>query len=323
MNLETSESGLAPSSATPKASAATGTQSVASWRRFKGLAIFTALLAAVFAKPLLVLLKFAPHEELYSHILLIPFICAYLVWMKRGQMVPESAPNRRMALLPFAAGALLMAGYAIALRRGWTFAKPDYLAVMMLSFLLFLMAGGFLFLGAKHFKALAFPAAFLFFCVPFPQFVRGGIETFFQRGSAETAYLMLKASGMPVLQTGTHFQLPNFSLDVAPQCSGIHSSLVLLITSLLAAYIFLQTRSRRILFTLVVIPLALLRNGFRIFTIAQLCVHIGPQMIDSPIHHQGGALFFLLSLVPLFLLLLYLTKTEARKEAALAAGPKN
>jgi len=73
---------------------------------------------------------------------------------------------------------------------------------------------------------------------------------------------------------------------------------------------------------LVVIPLALLRNGFRIFVIAELCVRMGPQMIDSPIHRRGGPVFFVLSLVPLFLLLLYLSKRELRKEQSLAVPRK-
>ena len=33
-------------------------------------------------------------------------------------------------------------------------------------------------------------------------------------------------------------------------------------------------------------------------------------MIDSPIHHRGGPLFFALSLVPLFLLLWWLRRQE-------------
>jgi exosortase/archaeosortase family protein len=96
----------------------------------------------------------------------------------------------------------------------------------------------------------------------------------------------------------------------------------LVITSLVASYLFLKTPSRRLLLVLVVIPLALLRNGFRVFVIAELCVRIGPQMIDSPIHHHGGPLFFLLSLVPLFLLLVYLVKSESRKVNAALARPK-
>ena len=60
------------------------------------------------------------------------------------------------------------------------------------------------------------------------------------------------------------------------------------------------------------IPLGILRNGFRIFVIGMLCVHIGPRMIYSPVHRQGGPIFFALSLVPLFLLLSWLRRQERR-----------
>jgi exosortase/archaeosortase family protein len=61
-----------------------------------------------------------------------------------------------------------------------------------------------------------------------------------------------------------------------------------------------------------VIPLGILRNGFRILVIGLLCVRVGPHMIDSDIHRRGGPLFFALSLVPLFLLLWWLRRQEQR-----------
>jgi exosortase/archaeosortase family protein len=101
-------------------------------------------------------------------------------------------------------------------------------------------------------------------------------------------------------------------LQVAKECSGIHSSWVLFITGLLASHLFLRTRWRKIVLVAFVIPLGILRNGFRIFVIGMLCVHIGPYMIGSMIHRQGGPFFFALSLVPLFLLLLWLRRRERR-----------
>jgi exosortase/archaeosortase family protein len=85
---------------------------------------------------------------------------------------------------------------------------------------------------------------------------------------------------------------------------------VLFITSLIAGHLFLKSPWKRGALAASILPLALLRNGFRIFTIAQLCVHVSPQMIDSPIHHKGGPIFFVLSLVPFFLLLSYLKNVE-------------
>jgi exosortase/archaeosortase family protein len=62
-----------------------------------------------------------------------------------------------------------------------------------------------------------------------------------------------------------------------------------------------------------VIPLAFLRNGFRVFVLGELCVHLGPQMIDTPIHHHGGPIFFVLSLIPFSLLLYFLMKSDRPK----------
>jgi exosortase C (VPDSG-CTERM-specific) len=316
MNMETNSSTSSRAPAVAESQRAGSPGGAPGWRRFKALIVFTAVLLLIFSWPLLKLVLFAAHSELYSHILLIPFISGYLVWLKRGQIEWQPGPNRGMAWLPFVIGALVLAAYAVAVRKGWSPEKPDSLAVMTFSFLCFLLGIGLLFAGSKLLRAIAFPVGFLFFSVPFPVALRDGLETFLQRGSTDVAYVFLRMSGMPVLLTGTQFQLPSFSLNVAPECSGIHSSLVLIITSLLAAYLFLKKPLNRWLLVLAVIPLALLRNGFRIFTIAQLCVHIGPQMIDSPIHRRGGPVFFVLSLIPLFLLLVYLGKSELRKEQA-------
>ena len=119
-------------------------------------------------------------------------------------------------------------------------------------------------------------------------------------------------TGTAMVRHGTVFELPGIVLQVAQECSGIHSSWVLFIASLLASHVFLRTRWRKIVLVAFVIPLGIFRNGFRILVIGLLCVHFGPQMIDSVIHHRGGPLFFAVSLVPLFLLVWWLRQQEQR-----------
>jgi len=167
-----------------------------------------------------------------------------------------------------------------------------------------------LFLGKQTLRALAFPLGFLVFLVPIPTLLQTWMETFLQYGSAAVAFGLFKLSWTPVFYRDLIFQLPGFSMEVAPQCSGIHSSLALFILSLLAGHLFLRSRWKRATLALAVIPLALLRNGFRVFTIGQLCVHIGPEMIDSYIHRHGGPFFFILSLVPFCILLFFLMKSD-------------
>jgi exosortase/archaeosortase family protein len=118
-----------------------------------------------------------------------------------------------------------------------------------------------------------------------------------------------------------NFELPHvISITVAQECSGIRSTWVLIITSLLASYLFLRSPWRRALLVAIVVPLGVARNAFRILVLALLCVHEGPHMIDSPLHHRGGPIFFALSLVPLFALLWCLRRGEWKWEQREAAG---
>jgi len=194
---------------------------------------------------------------------------------------------------------------------GWKPAQTDYLAVMMLAFLLFFFGVCLGLLGGKNLRIMAFPAGLLIFMVPFPVVVERGIEGFLQHASAEASYLLLKLSGTTMFREGTLFVLPGITLEVAPECSGIRSSLVLFITSLLAGYLFLRGGWGRMALAVAVIALGILRNAVRIFVLAQLCIHINPDMIHSDLHRRGGPVFFVVSLVPLFLLLFWLRRREA------------
>jgi exosortase C (VPDSG-CTERM-specific) len=283
--------------------------------RAPGLGLFAVVLIACFALPLYDLVRLALRSNIYSHVLLIPFISGYLLWLKRGELAWESPPARWLASIPAVMGLSLLAGYWIAVGGGWQPGRDNYLALMTLAFLCLLLGGMAWFMGAETLRRGAFPLGFLVFMAPFPTAVLDGIEAFLQHGSADAAQALLVISGMPLLRDDTIFRLPGFTMEVAPQCSGIRSTLVLFITSTVAAYLFLRSPWRRAVFILAVMPLALLRNGLRIFTIGQLCVQVSPDMIHSFIHTNGGPIFFALSLIPFFLLLLWLRKSENKKRS--------
>lgn len=150
-----------------------------------------------------------------------------------------------------------------------------------------------------------------------PIVIQDWVNTFFQYTSAEVSYKMVKSANIPIFRHyPLTFELSTIELHVAPSCSGIRSSLVLLITSIVAGELFLQSKWKRWILVFFIIPLAIVRNGFRIFTISYLCVNVGPHMIDHWIHHKGGPFFFGLSLIPFFALLYWLWKTEKQHPAA-------
>lgn len=276
------------------------------------------LLSALFLKPLIALGTLVLADNLYSHLVLIPLVSAYLTWLKRPALAPAPSPGSstnglrtRPLLAPLILGALVLAGWFVAPHE-WRSVPVNSTSLLILSYVSFIWAILIAVLGWDTIRRLLFPVAFLVFLVPFPIAVTDQIEGFFQHTSAHASALLFGLSQTPVLRDGLIFKLPGVTLEVAQECSGIRSTLVLFITSLVGGYMFFRSKRYRLIFALAVIPIAILRNALRIFTIAMLCVHVDPGMIDSVIHRRGGPLFFALSLVPFFALLIFLYRRERK-----------
>jgi exosortase C (VPDSG-CTERM-specific) len=281
------------------------------WLFWSGMC-FAILLLAVFTRPLLMLTSYVAGSQLHSYVLLVPFVSGYLLYLRRDQLPKKHSTHLLLTLVSLAAGLGLFA-YTRSLEvAAQAPAINTRVVLLTLSFLCCLAAGGFFFFGRDWMRAAAFPLAYLIFMVPMPDAMADALETASKYASAEVTNLFFHLSGTPFLREGLIFQLPNITIEVAQECSGIRSSWVLLMTSILAANLFLKTPWRRLALVAFVIPLAILRNGFRILVIGLLCVNIGPQMIHSPIHRRGGPLFFVLSLIPLLLVLWWLRKGDAR-----------
>jgi len=277
--------------------------------RMGGCAAYVVLLTFLFIYPLTRLMLYVANSYFHSHILLVPFIAGYLLYNQRGSLpVPGFHSIGGTALLGGIGIAALAAGI------GWreSLSLNDHLALMALAYVSLVAAGGFVFLGSRWMAVAAFPVAFLIFMVPLPDGAVNWLERASTLASAEASALYFNMAGTTFVRHGTVFELPGIVLQVGQECSGIHSSWVLFITSLLASHLFLRSPWRRLVLIAFVIPLGILRNGFRILVIGLLCVHLGPHMIDSIIHRRGGPFFFALSLVPMFLLLWWLQRREQR-----------
>ena len=291
--------------------------------RLKLLAASTVVLILCFIAPLSRLVRFALHSELYSYILLVPFITAYLVWLRiksSSFSSSSSIPNlpsahkssRPLVFVLTTLGILSLLTPHFARSSHLTLAQTDLLALTTFSFVAFFLAACCFLLAQQTVRRLGFPLCFLLFMIPFPKIIEHGFETFLQHTSAWAAGSLLSVSGMPVLREQTVLQLPGFSMQVAPECSGIHSTLVLFITALLAGHLLLHRPWSTALLAFAVIPLGIVRNAIRIFTLGQLCVRVNPTWIDSDLHHRGGPIFFAISLPPLFILLWFLRRSELK-----------
>jgi exosortase C (VPDSG-CTERM-specific) len=280
----------------------------------KALRMFQAgavLVVAAFALPLWHLVQLAVNSDIHSHTLLIPLIVAYL-WRKSPGPKPfarsavdtesHSTVSKFIAVMIALIG---IAGYA----GSWWFGRTgrlDEIDTIALSITAFVLCAFALALGTMGWATLRprmFAICFSLFFIPLPGFAVEAFSVALQKGSAEVADIMMRTTGMPVLRDDLVFKLPTLTIRVAEECSGIRSTFVLFMTSLLAGHVFLRAGWKKVLLALVVLPLGILRNAFRITTLGWLSVNVDSGIIDSPLHHHGGPIFFVLSLLPLFVLL--------------------
>ncbi len=261
---------------------------------------------------LLQLVRFALGSDLYSHIVLIPAVTVGLIWMRRRT---SPSPEGRSTGAALICGALAAASLAYAfLAHPSPVLEPHHrLTWVIAGYVLAVAAAGFWSLGGRFMRAHAAAIGFLVFMIPMPGWLERATEIALQHASAEATHVLFALANIPFLRDGQVFRLPSITMEIAQECSGIHSSLVLFITSIVAGQMFLRPGWPRWVLTLAVIPLAIVRNGFRVFTLGVLCEEIGPHMIHHWIHHRGGPVFFALSLIPFFLLLLVLARVGRRK----------
>jgi exosortase len=119
--------------------------------------------------------------------------------------------------------------------------------------------------------------------------------------------------GVPALRDGLVFHLVRFNIEIARECSGIRSSMALLILALLVAHFRLLRFWSKALFIAFGLFMMILKNGIRIATLTLLAEYVDPSFLSGRLHHEGGIAFFLLTLLLLLPVLALLQRLEAGK----------
>jgi len=255
-------------------------------------AVWVLLCLLLFAKPVYGLFELANQDETASHVLLIPFIFAWLLYTDRKQLQPGGAFSFWPAMT-FLAPAVLFPFLASCCE---SCAPKDRLGVYILALVLLLIAGFVLILGTAAAKTSWFALAFLLFTIPLPDVFLRRVIYGLQSGSAAVAELFFDLSGTPVLREGFVFRLPKMSIEVAQECSGIRSSLALLILALLVAHFSFRPFWKKLVFVVAGLGMMLLKNGIRIASLTLLANYVDPDFLYGKLHHRGGIVFFLIGL---------------------------
>ena len=313
-----------------------------SHRRNRRAGVAATLVSAPFLPALAESFRLTHENGLQSYAPVVPLVAAYIGWKAHapapdggrrgnhgGRDAPDNPPESRS---PVAAGsrrtcdalvvlaAILTTAAALAFAR---LAEDPALAAALriLAWIALLAAALASTLGRAGVTRWRLPLLLLLFIAPLPQAVVSACETYLQHGSAACARLLLEIHGTPVHLDHLTLHLRGMTLWVAPECSGLRSSLVLLLLTVITAGTLLRTTAARVALIMAVALIAVARNGLRIFVIGTMCAQQGPAALDSFLHRQGGPVFFALSLAPWAVLVLALHRREAAARRSASVFP--
>jgi exosortase len=242
------------------------------------------------------LVVFALANETSSHTLIVPLVSAGLIYQERQTIFAS------VTTAPMTGGFLILAGLAVRFA-----GEPTGNLTIATASLVILVIGGFvLWFGPRAFRAAVFPLLFLGFMIPVPNNVLQSATHFLKSGSRMVVSGLFMATGTPFYREGFVFSLPEFTIEIADECSGIRSSIALLLTGLLAGHLYLKNPWKKLSLAIAVIPIALIKNGMRIVTLTLLASHVDPGFLRGQLHHEGGIVFFMIAMAilsPLFIAL--------------------
>jgi exosortase len=227
----------------------------------------------------------------YDPILVIPFMSAVLFYWGRHSIFADIRYLSTFGIPLVVSGAVF---YAIGLIGMLPLSLDVRLSWIVFSALLAFF-GAFVFLfGGRAFRKACFPLFFLAFMIPIPPVILEYFIHALQIGSTKVTDLLFNFINVPYYREGFLFYLPEVAIEVAKECSGIRSSLALVVTGVLAGHLFLEQGWKQILLVLSIFPITVLKNGIRIVTITLLANYVDIRFLtQSWLHHSGGFVFYI------------------------------
>lgn len=228
-----------------------------------------------------------PREDM-AHGWLVPLFSVAVLWMRRRRLLESVGSPSLVGLLLLLPGLLLF----------WAGARGDQIRLSQLSLFWSLWALTYAFYGKAFARQTAFPVAFLLFMVPLAFF--DAITVKLRLVISGLASLLLNGIGIPVENVGTGLHCSSgggFNLDVADPCSGMRSIFALAALTAGYAYFTQKTLLRKLALFACSVPIAMLGNLARIFSIA-LVAHITNEKVATGFYHDySGYVVFIVGIL--------------------------
>jgi len=272
--------------------------------------LFNLLFGVVFAAPLTRLFRFSLHQQYSPHVGLLLLVMLYLMHIHRQALFA------RAVYCAWGGIPLVVVGmfcYLLGLHQQPPLSENDFLALTTLGVVTMWVGGFVTCFGFPGMRVALFPLGLLVFAIPLPDALLSQVIAALQSASADMTEALFKLSPLPVVREGFTFSLPGLQIEVARECSGIRSSIALVITGLLASHLWLRRWWSKAVVLLLIYPLAVFKNGLRIVTLCLLTLYVDEGFIMDDLHTRGGAIFFGITLAILLPALLVLRKLEASR----------
>ncbi|MBI4847309.1 MAG: exosortase W [Nitrospirae bacterium] len=228
----------------------------------------------------------------HSHGFLVPLFSIYLVWIMRAQLkgIPIIPDYVLGILLTTFAGII----YIIGEQGGLELLRDLSLVASIAGMVLLL-------LGVKYLRALALPIAYLLFMIPVLGAFSDRIHWPFQLFSAKLGTKLMELTGVPVLLESQYIVLPNTTLKVAVECSGVRYLISVIAVGIPLAYFSQRTLLRRAMLVSVAVLIALFANSARIAFIGFWAHHFNAEIIHGPFHILQGFFVSVIGFIALFI----------------------
>lgn len=226
-------------------------------------------------------------SENYAHAVVVPPIALWLIWQRRALLrtcTPRPAP---LFLLPLLLTLLVWAVGDLSS----TNALVHFSVVLSLVLLVPAV------LGVQVTRVLAFPLAFLFFAVPFGEF----LFPLMMDATAAFTVAALRLSGIPVYREGLHFVIPSGNWSVIEACSGLRYLIASVMVGALFGYLSYQSLRKRLIFFVAAIITPLVANWLRAYMIVMIGHLSGNRLAVGVDHLIYGWVFFGFVMLLLFL----------------------
>lgn len=154
-------------------------------------------------------------------------------------------------------------------------------------------------LGRAYLRALRLPLAYLFLMVPVLDVVIERVHWPFQLFSATMSSKLLSLINIPVFQNAQFLELPNITLEVAEECSGVNFLVSIFALAIPLAYFTQRKWWPRALLIMLAIFIGVLTNVLRI-TLIGVWAFAGGKVVHGPLHIFQGLFVSIVGFMFLF-----------------------